>query len=481
MKASLLLGNIVNDSNLKAEFANMMIEGISCNSAKVSENDVFAAISGFKHDGHTYIADAISAGAALIIGEKEIGQLPVPYLQVSNSRQVLAKMACAFYGYPSKKHIMIGITGTNGKTTTSFMLRHILEEAGFSCALFGSVMNVVNGEITSSTQTTIDSLELQKQLAESNDDIAIIEVSSHGLSQFRVEGVEFDFCLFTNLDQDHLDYHGDMESYFAVKAGLFTQLKQNGKAIINHYNSWGEKLADQLANSAFDLLIVGKEQSHHLQIGKYKAKMHTYAELFEKDKQHELKLEILGVHNIYNAALSFLTAQQLGLSSSAILQSLSSFKGVPGRFEQYQHPSGAKVIVDYAHTADAFFHCLSTAKEIGAKRIFHIFGFRGGRDETKRQNMASVSAEWSDQPILTLDDLNGVSIEEMTQTLEEIKTSHGGKVIHDRTLAIQYAWNEAEEGDWIFITGKGTEAYQQIFTLPVNSDPEAVQYLQQNS
>ncbi len=240
----------------------LKIEDLSINSKQVRPNTLFIAISGVNADGHDYIEEAIRNGATAIVGEKDINELAIqsledekyaegmvenrelsiPYIQVENSRKALANIACQFYGNPTKNKTVIGITGTNGKTTTSFMLKKILEDVGYTCTLFGSIQNEVNGQIIPSINTTPDALELQKNLAESNDDFIIIEVSSHGISQNRIEGIEFDYCLFTNLDHEHLDYHRDMEDYFRVKSILFQQLKPSGKAIINTLDSWGKRL-----------------------------------------------------------------------------------------------------------------------------------------------------------------------------------------------------------------------------------------------
>ncbi len=471
MKLNTLLERI--EKNANDPIHNLDIDGISTNSSEVRPNDLFVAIKGYRVDGHDFIQKAIEAGAQIIIGEKDLPKLSVPYIKVENSRRALAEIACEFYGNPSRNKKMIGITGTNGKTTTSYMLKHILESAGKSCSLFGTVKNVVNGQSLSSTNTTPDALELNKQLALSEDEYIIMEVSSHGLSQYRVHGVEFDFCLFTNLDQDHLDYHRDMEEYFSVKAGLFDQMKPDGKAVINHYNSWGQKLAEQLKAKNCTIHVMGDQSHYDLRIDQLKSGNSTI--IFDHNANLNLKINILGKHNILNAAMAFLTASKMGLSTEEILGALELFPGVPGRFEMFQHPKGATVVVDYAHTADAFNHCLQTAKEEGAKRIFHIFGFRGNRDVTKRGGMVNVSKEISDVHILTFDDLNDVTYEEMEEALRIL--NEGGYIIPDRTLAIKQAVEHAQPGDWICITGKGAEEYQQKFELPTSSDIETVHFL----
>lgn len=271
MKLSEVLENIIGHHNSPEQTLNDIdIEGISANSSRIGPNGLFIAISGYQQDGHHYIDDAIAAGASAVVGEKEIAQLKVPYIKVSNSRFALAHIAKNFYQTSSKNHTIIGITGTNGKTTTSFMLKHVLEDAGLTCSLFGTIHNVVNGQKLPSINTTIDALELHRHLSICKDDVVIIEVSSHGLSQFRIEGIEFDCCLFTNLDHEHLDYHQDMDDYFSVKATLFNKLKPDGKAIINSYNSWGEKLLHSLPCKATNIFAMGEAGNHHLHITRCK-------------------------------------------------------------------------------------------------------------------------------------------------------------------------------------------------------------------
>ncbi|MFF3099927.1 UDP-N-acetylmuramoyl-L-alanyl-D-glutamate--2,6-diaminopimelate ligase [Viridibacillus arvi] len=473
MKLNILLEHVDKAVNSQLLDIDVDIEGIATNSSLVRPNDIFVAIPGFRVDGHQFIDAAIQAGASVVVGEKDLKDLIVPYVRVSNSRLALAQMACQFYGNPSRNKIVIGITGTNGKTTTTYMLKYILENCGRSCSLFGTVQNVVNGKPLPSVNTTPDALELQKQIAMSEDEFIIMEVSSHGLSQYRVEGVEFDYCLFTNLDKEHLDYHKDMEAYFSVKASLFDQLKPNGLAIINQMDNWGKKLADLLTSKGYQVFLVGDQSYHDLQIIHLQSGISTVS--FKGNQSVELSLNILGKHNILNASMAFLTALLIGIPQQKVVYALEKFPGVPGRFEMLQHPNGAMVVIDYAHTADAFYQCLQTAREEGANRVFHVFGFRGDRDKEKRRDMVSVSKEISDVHILTLDDLNDVPYEEMEQALYALKD--GGYVISDRTIAIKEVLEHAHKGDWVCITGKGAEDYQQKFRLPTASDKETVEFL----
>lgn len=469
MKLNTLLEHI--ETSGKEAFPDIYIHGISINSRAVRPGEIFVAVPGYKVDGHEYIDKAIEAGASVIVGEKDIKNLNVPYIRVPSSRLVLAELACQFYGNPSDGKIIIGITGTNGKTTTSFMLRSILEASGRTCSIFGSIHNVVNGQVLPSINTTPDALELQRQLAWSEDQYAIVEVSSQGLTQSRVAGMKFDYCLFTNLDQDHLDYHKDMEEYFSVKAGLFDQLKPDGKAIVNHYNHWGKKLTDRLKLKEENVLVLG--DGHNLAILPSTAS--SSPQILEGSQTYDLKLNLRGYHNVLNGSLAYLTARQMGISGHCILKALEVFPGVPGRFEIIQHPIGATIVIDYAHTAEALYHVLQTARGEQAKRVFHVFGFRGNRDTGKRKEMINVSQRLSDMSILTFDDLDGVPPDEMERSLHQLHRR--GRVIPDRTLAIKEALMQVNEGDWLLITGKGTETYELQFQYPTVSDIDTVQYL----
>ncbi|PLR97536.1 UDP-N-acetylmuramoyl-L-alanyl-D-glutamate--2,6-diaminopimelate ligase [Bacillus sp. T33-2] len=458
---------------------NPEIQGIKMDSRKITDGDLFVAISGFESDGHHFIQEAIDNGAAAVIGEQQL-QLSVPYVQVKDSRFALGKIASAFYGYPSRNHIVVGVTGTNGKTTVSYILKHILETAGRTCSLLGTVSYIINKEQYLPTNTTPDALQLQELVARSNDEFVVLEVSSHALKQSRVVGLELDFGLFTNLSHDHLDYHDNMDDYFHVKCEMFSYLKKGGKGIVSLVNPWGEKLAAKLNEQSITHLTMGYGDECDLQIENIRLDGVTEFTLKSKEVEYGITFPCPGLHNVYNAGLAFLAALELGIEPEFIVKGLETFPGVPGRFEMVAHPSGATFIVDYAHTQDAIEYCLQAAKEHNARRITHIYGFRGARDESKREHMVKVSASMSDDFVLTFDDLNGVPEEEMLSELHELNRLFGGEkgfVIPDRTLAIQNAWENAREGDWVLITGKGPEKYNEKFHLPVSTDMEALLYL----
>lgn len=450
------------------------INTLCTNSSTACEDALFVAISGHENDGHDYIDEAVRLGAAAVIGEKEMGDQQIPYYQVENSRLALSELARVFYGDPTKGKIVIGVTGTNGKTTTTFMIRHILEQNGLKCAMFGSVYTIVNGVITPApANTTPDALEFNRQMEHSRDDVVIMEVSSHGIAQHRTAGLEFDMCLFTNLDQDHLDYHKTMDNYFEIKASLFHQLKENGIAIIYSEDSWGKKLVEQVKGIGRKVIRVGGVDPDYY-IGQLVIQTAGNSYL----DRYRLETGLHGRHNIVNAGMAFAAACELGISKKGAEKALSTFKDVPGRFELFTHPKQAVVVVDYAHTAGAFKHILQTAKEMGAERIFHVFGFRGNRDPEKRERMVEVSADFCDVSILTFDDLNKESPERMEQALLQLDQYDETMVITDRTLAIRTAWEQLTKGDWLIITGKGHELYKNDYIEPVNSDIQLIQLLQ---
>ncbi|WP_342527176.1 UDP-N-acetylmuramoyl-L-alanyl-D-glutamate--2,6-diaminopimelate ligase [Chryseomicrobium sp. FSL W7-1435] len=441
------------------------VEGIETNSKRVKAGDVFFALTGHTTDGHDYIEAAIKAGAVAVVGTEPMEFEAVPYIQVADSRKTVAFAAKTFYGNPSHQKTVIGITGTNGKTTTSFLLKGMLEGLGYSCALFGTVHYVINGETLPSPNTTPDSLQFQRLLHESKDDVVLMEVSSHGIDQLRIEGIDFDYTVFTNLDHDHLDYHHTMEEYFAVKSKLFHQLKATGTAVVCTLDSWGVRLVNQLVGDNIPMKTVGVLPESDTLLSE------DYYSISMGQEQIQLPLD-MPRHNRINAALAATVIKEMGGSLAQVEQELTTFSGVPGRFEVVEGPEDIRIVIDYAHTADAFRQVLESARQLSTGRILHVFGFRGKRDATKRPEMIRVSTQHSDHSILTFDDLNGLTAEQMTHQLDELEFT--GERINDRTRAIERAISQARSGDWIVITGKGSESYQEDFELHTTTDAETV-------
>ncbi|MCM3610893.1 UDP-N-acetylmuramoyl-L-alanyl-D-glutamate--2,6-diaminopimelate ligase [Planococcus sp. MERTA32b] len=478
MKLNKLIEGLIIQNSIDDSLYDLAIKGLADSSQEVEKGFVFIAIKGYKDDGHNHIPHAIQKGAALIVGEQPPQDLAVPYLRVENARKALGTLSKNFYGNPARRKLMIGITGTNGKTTTSYLIKHLLENNGISCSVMGTIQNIVNGASIKSANTTPSSLILHKLLAMSTDDAVVMEVSSHGLIQHRIEGIEFDICLFTNLHHEHLDYHGSMERYYEAKAILFEHLKPDGTAIINIDDGWGEKLDRDLRAKGRDVWSIGENQRSKLRIESFDMEHST---LILSDKERTLiQSPMAGIHNIYNSLMAYATALSVGIEKAAILSTIRKFPGVEGRFETSKTETGVIVIVDYAHTPDAVCHCLTTAKEAGANRITHIFGFRGDRDSSKRREMIEITSKISDRYIITTDDLNSVPADEMRLHYAELNERYGnekGIIQMDRTRAIKDAIDSSSEGDWVVITGKGHEKYSHQFEMPTESDNETVKLM----
>jgi UDP-N-acetylmuramoyl-L-alanyl-D-glutamate--2,6-diaminopimelate ligase len=457
---------------------NYSITGVQCNSKLIEKGNIFVAINGHECDGHNYISDAVKRGAIAIVGERDMKNLPMPFVKVANSRKSLGKLAAHFYHHPANNHKIIAITGTNGKTTTAYMLQHIITSIGERCSLFGTVAHVINNKKIRAQNTTPDPLLLQKLLSESNDKFVVMEASSHGIDQHRLEGITIDYGYFTNLSHEHLDYHKNLESYFNVKASLFQMLKKHGEAIIGTYSVWGNHLKQRLLQEEKPVFSIGEKKSDDIQLVKVDQRFNkTIFHIKDNKKQVSLVSPLPGLHNIWNAMQAYLGCRRLGIEPKEIIQALNTFQGVPGRFEQYKHPLKAKFIVDYAHTPDAIIHCLATSRSFTRGKLVHIFGFRGKRDRTKREKMLQASLHLSDETIITLDDLNGEDMQHVSSEINELVEKFKGKpckIIFDRTEAIKYAWIHTQVGDTVLVTGKGPEEYEQTFSLPCTSDRETI-------
>lgn len=441
----------------------MAITGISESSQTVAPGHVFVAISGFQKDGTAYIQDAIDAGAALIVTDRPLAikrtgaTKNTAFVQVANARKALGALVAAYYGFPSQDKLVIGITGTNGKTTTALFLQHLLEKAGYQVAYFGTVYNEVNGQRYDATLTTPSATEIQKALANSDDDAVIIEASSQGLDQYRMQGMTFDYALFTNMYRDHLDYHESMENYFQAKKMLFDLLKEDGTAVINTYTMWGHRLASELQAAGKQVVTVGQAVT--------------------------ITAPLAGTYNQENLILATAVVDDLGLDPGNTNQAIVDFPGISGRLETYEVSPEETIIVDYAHTPDAIEVLLtSLGNTYPGRDIIHIFGFRGQRDSGKFPKMVQASQANADFTILTTDDLNGVTQHKMVANYSQYMTYYGFDnlaTIMDRFEALQTAFEMAKRPTLLVMTGKGHENYRIPCRTGVISDQEAAEAMMQ--
>ncbi|WP_027339307.1 UDP-N-acetylmuramoyl-L-alanyl-D-glutamate--2,6-diaminopimelate ligase [Halonatronum saccharophilum] len=445
------------------------IKGISYDSREVSEGYLFVAIKGFKEDGHQFIDDAIKKGANGIIVEKDIdiNIKGVSIIKVDNSRQALSKLAAKFYDYPSRDMTIIGVTGTNGKTTTTYLIESVLKALGNQTGLIGTIKNKLGSQEEIASRTTPESVELQEMFRKMSDDgvkYVIMEVSSHALELDRVLDVEFDRQIFTNLSQDHLDFHQSFDDYLKAKAKLFGLGK--GRSIINIDD---EVSNDIISAAQAGVLTYGISGEADLKAEKIDVTPKgVFYKLKAEGQELDIKLKITGRFNVYNSLAAIGTLYSLGFSLNDIKEGLEETKGVPGRFQLIDRGQDFGVIVDYAHTPDGMENVLHTVKEITKGRKIVIFGCGGDRDKTKRPIMGKVGVTLGDFAIITSDNPRSEEpldiIEDILEGVKEVDKVEGKDymVIENRKSAIEKGIKMAKKDDTVVIIGKGHETYQII-------------------
>lgn len=445
------------------------IKSLAYDSRKVKKGAAFVALRGTKVDGHDFITKAIEDGADAIVAETAPPEdVKTPWVHVKNSRVALAEMSADLFGDPAASLVTAGVTGTNGKTTTAFLLHHLLNHAQMRCGLLGTVVYDIGGQLRASTHTTPESLELQGLLSDmvKNGCRAMaMEVSSHALDQHRAHRVDFNAAIFTNLTQDHLDYHGTMEEYFKAKARLFAiaAASPKGKLIINVDDKWGRLLVDQYKDHP-GLLTYGFAATASYRIGnpRYELTGTTY-ELEHKGRSLLVRTPLIGQFNVYNSIAAIAAADALGCNLRDSVRAMADAPQIPGRMERVS-PDNSKVhvFVDYAHTPDGLINALSTARALRPERIITVFGCGGDRDRSKRPLMAKAVEEHSDVCLLTSDNPRTEDPERIMDDACKGFSRKSFVRIADRKEAIWQAIQNAKPGDIIVIAGKGHETYQDI-------------------
>jgi UDP-N-acetylmuramoyl-L-alanyl-D-glutamate--2,6-diaminopimelate ligase len=427
---------------------------------RVREQTLFFCVPGATRDGHDLAGDAIAAGAVALVVERPV-DVAVPQLVVESVRASMAIAADVFYGVPTKRLTVAGVTGTAGKTTTSYLLRSILEADGRYVGLVGTVEWVVGGERRAAPHTTPEAIDLQRlfrEMLDAGDDAVSIEASSHGSHYRRLDRVRFDALCFTNLTPEHLDLHGDMEEYFQAKRRLFTSLAPP-PAAVNVGDPYGRRLADELAGAhraplvTFGLRPEAEVRAASLDVGAHGSSF-TAAGL-------AIETPLLGVFNVENVLGAIAAAMLLDVDDGAIVEGIRAVGGVPGRFEAVDEGQEFAVVVDYAHKPDALASALRTSRQLGPGRLTVVFGAGGDRDRAKRAEMGRIAREFADRVIVTNDNPRS---EEPLAIVEEILHGSGIDVEIDleRGSAIGSAINDAEAGDVVLIAGKGHEQGQEI-------------------
>ena len=437
---------------------------------------MFVALRGEKSDGHEFIGQAIEKGASVIVAEREERNPRATCLVVENTRIALADFAETFYGHPGRKLKLAAVTGTNGKTTTTFLIKHICENAGLRCGLIGTVRYEIGERVLPAIRTTPESLDLQELLAQivnADCKAAAMEVSSHALAQDRPRGLEWNVAVFTNLTQDHLDFHGTMKSYFESKLKLFAGLESQKKkrkpiAIINIDDRYGEQLLDKI-DKRVAVITYGMGMRADFRASNYRVEPNgTSYQLDARGKSYLVRLPLIGRFNVANSVAALAAANALGINLRDAVFSLGKSPQVPGRVELVPAKRQFQVFVDYAHTPDALGNVLKTLRELEPTRLIAVFGCGGNRDRQKRPLMAEIVDRHADYAIITSDNPRKENPETIVAEIEKGFRSSRYEKIVDRTQAINRAVELAQPHDIVLIAGKGHENYQEFadHTIP---------------
>ncbi len=461
------------------------VRGIAYDSRRVEQGYVFVAIEGFQTDGHLFIDEAVARGAAALVTQKPVAAPPPAALvQVPNTRLALALLSARFYGYPGRRLRLVGVTGTNGKTTTTYLLRAVFQAAGSRVGLIGTIANWIGERKAPVQHTTPESLDLQKLLAEmvlAGVDTVVMEVSSHALALHRVAGCSFDTAVFTNITQDHLDFHQDMHDYLEAKKILFTMAEQY--AVINN----DDPAALELRRAARAKVITYgiKQKADVVAAG---IKVHRKGASYRARTpwgEVPVNLKLTGCFNVYNSLAALAAGGARGLPLAAVAKALEGVPGVPGRFELVDRGQDFTVVVDYAHTPDGLENILKTARELTRGRLITVFGCGGDRDRTKRPLMGEIAARCSDLPVITSDNPRTEDplriIADIEEGAKRVRRPDEYVVLPDRRQAIAHAIKTASPGDVVIIAGKGHEDYQIVGTekFPFDDREEAGKALEE--
>ncbi len=458
----MLLSIIAEELGAPFSGADTEITSITYDSRQVKPGCLFCCIVGLVSDGHTFAAQAVEKGAAALIVERRL-ELGVPQIVVENGRRAMALAAACFYHHPEREMTILGVTGTNGKTSTTYMVKSIAEHAGKKVGLIGTIQNMIGSDVIETGRTTPESADLfalLRRMADEKADLVVMEVSSHALAQDRVYGIRYHVALFTNLTQDHLDYHKTFENYLQAKKRLFEQCEI---AVINHDDPYAERIMEGLECPIYTIGIHTPASYNASNID-----IHTGGVSFTlrtPKGESRIGLHISGLFSIYNAMGAAAVMQLTGYSLKEISQGLEALSGVAGRLQSVR--TGGRpfsVYVDYAHTPDALENVLTTVRSFAKARVIALFGCGGDRDRAKRPLMGEIGGRNADFVIVTSDNPRSENPEAIIRSIEDgvKKTGTPYVSITDRREAIGYALNLMKEDDILVIAGKGHENYQEI-------------------
>jgi UDP-N-acetylmuramoyl-L-alanyl-D-glutamate--2,6-diaminopimelate ligase len=435
------------------------ISSLAYDSRMVEPGTLFFCVVGERADGHEFAAGAVERGAAALVVEREL-ELGVPQVVVADARAAMAPIAARFHGDPTAELRVAGITGTNGKTTTAFLLREVLEAAAVQSGLLGTVKQVVGAVEEEVERTTPEAIDLQRtfrRMLEGGDRACVMEVSSHALALHRVDAVRFELALFTNLTQDHLDFHADMEDYFGSKRGLFEMRPE--KAVVNVDDPYGRRLAEEFECLTFS--AEGREADFSARDVCFDVSGATFT-VVGPEGETEVRTMMPGHFNVANALGAFAAAIAMEVAPGEAAAGLAGARRVPGRFEPVHEGQDFAVLVDYAHTPDSLDNVLAAARRLTEGRVISVFGAGGDRDRDKRPKMGQAGAEGSDLAIVTSDNPRSEDPEAIIAEVLAGAGEGGVESEPDRRAAIALAFEHARPGDTVVIAGKGHEQGQEF-------------------
>ena len=454
--------------NKFSQFEDFQVRGLTDNSKDVKGNFIFICLAGFRVDGHNYIHEALNNGAAFFISEKPLPS-QFPHIVVPSTRLALARLAAIYYDYPTTKLRLIGVTGTNGKTTTTFLIDKILKDQKLKTGLIGTMYAQVLEEKYNIENTTPNALYLQRlfgNMVRKKVDAVVMEVSSHALDEGRVIGCDFEIAIFTNLTQDHIDYHQTMVNYKQSKSLLFSQL---GSKLEANKSKYAILNIDDEASSYYSKITSAHTVTYSI---------HKEADFFAKDIELtsdgtkflllypkgsvQIETPLIGLFNVYNCLAAIAATYCYGIDIHDIIDSIKNAPSISGRFETIQEGQDFTVIVDYAHTPDSLENVLKTILQFAKNDVYCIVGCGGNRDKTKRPKMARIACEYATYPIFTSDNPRMEEPKDILLDMKEGAIGSDYQIIENRREAIVYAINHAKAGDVVLIAGKGHETYQMV-------------------
>ncbi|OUX21100.1 MAG: UDP-N-acetylmuramoyl-L-alanyl-D-glutamate--2,6-diaminopimelate ligase [bacterium TMED250] len=463
VKLDSLIKDIVQDKN---DISDVNINKICTSSKDAKKGSLFVAINGTVNDGHDFINEAVENGASAVISNgKNVSKLSVPNIKVSNTRLAASRVSAEFYNYPSKELKVVGITGTNGKTTTASLIYSILKSANYKVAQIGTLGLIADGYDKNKTLTTPDPITLHKILRNLSDDNfshVVMEVSSHALDQLRVADIDFDISVFTNLSNEHLDYHNDMETYFRAKSKLFRMMPITSTSIINVDDEYGARIKNE---SSAPVISISTKNKSDIFFKKINYSLEGINGLIRAGNEEiAFNSKLIGEFNAENIISAASVGIALNIGLKKIENGINNVKVIDGRMEVFKTSGNKNIVVDYAHTPDSYIKVLSTIKKLigKKKKVYVLFGCGGNRDNSKRNKMGKIAADFAEKLWITPDNPRFENIDEINLEITKGLNANKYEIFNDREFGLKKAISKMKSNDTLVVLGKGREDYQDI-------------------